>query len=154
MSATTQVNPTLANRSRSFLGKTLQGYTIDLAVNGTNFSATEMGANGAVQAVLRTISSTVTIAAHSALRADSGSNAGQIFDVLIEGEFGTDTYDGTNSETFAADLEDRIQALTAAGARTAAQIAITGESSNTGGVDLSSATVTAMTGFPYYANAA
>ena len=153
MSATTRVNPTLANRSRSFLGKTLQGYTIDLAVNGTNFSATEMGANGAVQAVLRTISSTVTIAAHSALRTD-GSNAGQVFDVLIEGEFGTDTYDGTNSETFAADLEDRIQALTAAGARTAAQVAITGESSNTGGVDLSSATVTAMTGFPYYANAA
>jgi hypothetical protein len=42
--------------------------------------------------------------------------------------------------------------LTAAGARTAGQVAITGESSNTGGVDLSSATVTAMTGFPYYAN--
>jgi hypothetical protein len=152
MSATTQVNPTLANRSRNFLGKTLHGFTIDLAVNATNFSTTEMGANGAFQAVLRTISSTATIAAHSALRADSGSNAGQLFDVLIEGEFGTDTYDGTNSETFAADLEDRIQALTAAGARTAGQVAITGESSNTGGVDLSSATVTAMTGFPYYAN--
>lgn len=137
MPSVTKVNPTLANTSRSFLGKTLQGYTIDLAVDATNFSSTEMGASGAVQAVFNVVAQTATIVAHSALRADSGANAGQLFDVIVEGEFGTDTYDGTNSETFAADLEDRIQALTSVGA---------------GSVNLSSATVTAMTGFPYYAN--
>ena len=74
-----------------------------------------------------------TIVGYSALRADSGANAGQIMTVLIEGDFGTDTYDGTNSETFAAHLEDLIQALTSVGA---------------GSVNLSSATVTAVTGFP------
>ncbi len=137
MSATTQVNPTLANRGRSFLGKTLQAYVIDFAVNGTDFSSTEMGATGAVQAVLREVAKTATIAGHSALRADSGSNAGQLITVIIEGEFGTDTYDGSNSETFAADLEDRIQALTSVGV---------------GSVNLSSATVTAVDGFPMYAN--
>ena len=137
MSATTQANPTLANRSRSFIGKTLQAYVIDFAVNGTDFSATEMGPTGAVQAVLRKVSETATIIGHSALRADSGSNAGQLVTVIIEGDFGTDTYDGTNSETFAADLEDRIQALTSVGV---------------GSVNLSSATVTAVDGFPFYAN--
>ncbi|NDG30393.1 hypothetical protein EB118_10010 [bacterium] len=136
MPSVTKANPTLANTSRSFLGKTLQGYTIDLAVNATDFSSTEMGAEGAVQAVMREIAQTATIVAHSALRSD-GVNAGQVFDVIVEGEFGTDIYDGSNSETFAADLEDRIQALTSVGA---------------GSVNLSSATVTAMTGFPYYAN--
>jgi hypothetical protein len=30
--------------------------------------------------------------------------------VAIGGNFGTDTYDGTNSETFAAHLEDLVQA--------------------------------------------
>ena len=131
----TKVNPTLANTSRTFHGKTIMGLTIDLAVNGTNFSTTEMGPLGAVQEVLSVVSNTATIIGMSALRTD-GSNAGQVFDVLIEGEFGTDTYDGTNSETFAVDLEDRIQVLTSAGV---------------GNVNLSSATVAAMTGFPYYA---
>jgi hypothetical protein len=30
---------------------------------------------------------------------------------MIEGDYGTDTYDGTNSETLAAHLEDVVQAL-------------------------------------------
>ena len=137
MASVTKSNPTLANTSRSFLGKTLMGFTIDFAVDATNFSSTEMGAEGAVQAVLNVAAQTATIVGHSALRADSGANAGQLMDVYIEGEFGTDTYDGSNSETFAADLEDRIQALTSIGA---------------GSVNLSSATVTALTGFPLYAN--
>lgn len=136
MASVTKSNPTLANTSRSFLGKTLMGFTIDFAVNATDFSSTEMGASGAVQAVLNVVAQTATIVGHSELRSD-GSNPGQVFDVYIEGEFGTDTYDGSNSETFAADLEDRIQALTSIGA---------------GSVNLSSATVTALTGFPLYAN--
>lgn len=136
MPSVTKANPTLANTSRAFFGKTLHSFTVDLAVNATDFSSTEMGAEGAVQAVFTVISGTATVIGHSALRSD-GVNAGQVFDVLIEGEFGTDTYDGTNSETYAADLQDRIRALTSVGA---------------GSVNLSSATVVAGTGFPYYAN--
>ena len=148
MATQIKVNPTLANASRSFFGKDINGFTIDLAVNATDFGTTEMGPNGAVQQVLATIARQTTIVGYSALRADGGANAGQIFDVYVEGKFGTDTYDGTNSETLAAHLEDLIQALTTAGIRTAATIAVSGESANAGGVDLSSATVTALTGFP------
>ena len=131
----TKVNPTLANVSRNFNGRTILGFTIDLAVNGTNFATTEMGPTGAVQAILDVLRRNVTVIAMSALRTD-GSNAGQVFDIMVEGEYGTDTYDGTNSETLAAHLEDEIQTLTSVGV---------------GSVNLSSATVTASTGFPYYA---
>ena len=151
MATQVKVNPTLTNASRSFNGKDLNGFTIDLGVNATNFGSTEMGPNGAVQQVLAQIARNTTIVGYSALRADAGANAGQLIDVYVEGKFGTDTYDGTNSETLAAHLEDLIQALTTAGARTAATIAVSGESSNTGGVDLSTASVTAITGFPLIA---
>lgn len=147
----TKVNPTIVNRGRNFNGKTIQAYTIDLAVNATDFGTTEMGPNGAFQAVMETLAKYGTINMHSALRSD-GSNDGQVFDVYFEGEFPTDTYDGTNSETFAAFLQSEIRLLTAAGARTAATIAISGESANTSGADLSSATVTEMTGSPFYAD--
>lgn len=144
-------NPTLANVSRSFMGKTLDAYTIDLAVNATDFSSTEMGANGAVQEVLRVLSKIVTIVGHSALRADGGANAGQVFDVYVEGQYDTDSYDGSNAETLAAHLEDEIQALTAAGVRSADLAAATGETTSAG-INLSSATVARITGFPLYAN--
>ena len=119
--------------ARNGLTKALAAFDIDLAVNGTNFASTELGANGAVKVVLNRVATMGTIVGYSALRADGGANAGQIMTVLIEGDFGTDTYDGTNSETFAAHLEDLIQALTSVGA---------------GSVNLSSATVTAVAGFP------
>ena len=119
--------------ARNGLTKALAAFDIDLAVNGTNFASTELGATGAVKVVLNRVATMGTIVGYSALRADGGANAGQIMTVLIEGDFGTDTYDGTNSETFAAHLEDLIQALTSVGA---------------GSVNLSSATVTAVAGFP------
>ena len=119
--------------ARNGLTKALAAFDIDFAVNGTNFASTELGAGGAVKNVLATIATMATIVGTSALRADSGANAGQIITVLVEGDFGTDTYDGTNAETFAAHLEDLIQAKTSVGA---------------GSVNLSSATVTAVTGFP------
>ena len=147
----TKVNPTIVNRGRSFNGKTVQAYTIDLAVNATDFGTTEMGPNGAFQDVMETLGKYGTVVMHSALRSD-GSNDGQVFDVYFEGEFPTDTYDGTNSETFAAFLQSEIRLLTAAGARTAATIAISGESANTAGADLSSATVAEMSGSPFYAD--
>ena len=119
--------------ARNGLTKALAAFDIDFAVNGTNFASTELGAGGAVKAVLNIIATMGTIVGYSALRADGDTNAGQVMTVLIEGDFGTDTYDGTNSETFAAHLEDLIQAKTSIGA---------------GSVNLSSATVTAVTGFP------
>ena len=138
MAIQTKVNPELANTARSFLGKTLDMYTVDFAVNATNFGSTEMGPNECVQIALRTISTMATIVAHSALRADGGGNAGQLIDVYIEGDFGTDTYDGTNSETLAVHLEDLVQGLGAT----------VGDNS----INLTSATVTRGTGFPLLAN--
>ena len=138
MATQTKVNPELANTARSFLGKTLDMYTVDFAVNATNFGSTEMGPNECVQIALRTISTMATIVAHSALRADGGGNAGQLIDVYIEGDFGTDTYDGTNSETMAAHLEDLVQGL--------------GATVGANSIDLTSATVTRGTGFPLLAN--
>jgi hypothetical protein len=133
--AASQIGANAGHRdiARNGLTKALAAFDIDLAVNGTNFASTELGANGAVKVVLNRVATMGTIVGYSALRADGGANAGQIMTVLIEGDFGTDTYDGTNSETFAAHLEDLIQALTSVGA---------------GSVNLSSATVTAVTGFP------
>jgi hypothetical protein len=119
--------------ARNGLTKALAAFDIDFAVNGTNFASTELGAAGAVKDVLNTIATLATVVGYSAIRADAGANAGQVITVLVEGDFGTDEYDGTNAETFAAHLEDLIQAKTAAGA---------------GPVNLSSATVTAVTGFP------
>jgi hypothetical protein len=60
-----------------------------------------------------------------------------MFDVLVEGEYGTDTYDGTNSETFAVHLEDVVQAL-----------------GTVNSVNLGSATVVVKAGFPMFANEA
>lgn len=132
-STTFGANAGHSNVARNGLTKALAAFDIDMAVNGTNFATTELGANGAVKDVLNTIATMATIVGTSALRADSGANAGQIITVLVEGDFGTDTYDGSNAETFAAHLEDLIQAKTSVGA---------------GPVNLSSATVTAVAGFP------
>lgn len=132
-STTFGANQGHTNRARNGLTKALAAFDIDFAVNATNFASTELGATGAVKEVLATIATMGVIVGYSVLRADAGGNAGQIMTVLVEGDFGTDTYDGTNSETFAAHLEDLIQAKTSVGA---------------GPVDLSSATVTAVAGFP------
>jgi hypothetical protein len=124
--------------ARNGLTKALAAFNIDFAVDGTNFASTELGAAGAVKDVLNTIATLATVVGYSAIRADAGANAGQVITVLVEGDFGTDTYDRTqfsagNAESFAAHLEDLIQAKTSVG---------------TGSVNLSSATVTAITGFP------
>ena len=132
-STTFGANQGHTNRARNGLTKALAAFDIDFAVNGTDFSSTELGAGGAVKEVLATIATMGVIVGYSVLRADAGANAGQVMTVLIEGDFGTDTYDGSNSETFAAHLEDLIQAKTSIGA---------------GPVNLSSATVTAVAGFP------
>ena len=137
-------NPTLSNTTNHFSGKTITAVTLDMAVNGTDFSSTELGPNGAVQQVIAAMSKEATPIVITKLRSD-GSNDGQVMDFIYEGEFGTDTYDGTNSESFADYLQTEIRLLTAAGARSAATIAESGESANVAGANLSSATVVAAT---------
>lgn len=134
MPSVTKVNPVIsATRGRAFTGKTLNKFTVDI-VAATDLSAANMAPGGAFQAILTALAQNATIVGYSALRTN-GSGAGRMFDVLVEGEFGTDTYDGTNSETFAAHLEDLVQAL-----------------GTVNSVDLSSATVAAATGYPLFAN--
>jgi|TARA_B100000959_G_scaffold182622_1_gene190940 hypothetical protein len=136
MAGATQVNPAaMTNEGRSYLGISMTGVTIDYAVNGTDFSSTEMGPAGAHPQVIDLIGSHANIVAHSGLRTD-GSNAGQVWDCWVKGDRGTDTWDGTNSETFAAFLQTEIRTLTSVGA---------------GSVDLSSATVVAADGSPMLA---
>ena len=126
---TTKVNPTKANTTDHLSGKTITAVTVDFAVNGTDFSDTEMGPLGAVQLAIANLSQIGTPLIITKLRSD-GSNDGQVFDIIWEGEFGTDTYDGTNSETLAAYLQTELRLLTSVGA---------------GPVNLNSATVVAAT---------
>ena len=126
---TTKVNPTKANTTDHLSGKTITAVTVDFAVNGTNFASTEMGPLGAVQLAIANLSQIGTPLIITKLRSD-GANAGQVFDIIWEGEFGTDTYDGTNSETLAAYLQTELRLLTSVGA---------------GPVNLNSATVVVAT---------
>lgn len=126
---TTKVNPTKANTTDHLSGKTITAVTVDFAVNGTNFASTEMGPLGAVQLAIANLSQIGTPLIITKLRSD-GSNDGQVFDIIWEGEFGTDTYDGSNSETLAAYLQTELRLLTSVGA---------------GPVNLNSATVVAAT---------
>jgi len=144
MASVTRVNPTKANTVDHVNGKTVTAITVDFAVDGTDFSDVEMGPNGAVQQVINTLSNQATPIIITKLRTGGGGD-GQLFDVIYEGEFGTDKYDGSTSETFAAYLQTVVRDLTTAGIRTAAQIADSGESANAAGLDLSSATVVAGT---------
>ena len=126
---TTKINPTKLNTTDHLSGKTITAVTVDFAVNGTDFSDTEMGPLGAVQAALATMTQEATPIIITKLRSD-GANAGQVFDMVFEGEFGTDTYDGSNSEAFAAYLQTVVRLLTSVGA---------------GSVNLNAATVVAAT---------
>lgn len=101
----TKVNPVFDNtNARSFLGKTISEFTI--TTTGANVSAST-APNEAIDAILKTVGLSVTVVAHSTFTDASPSVA----TVMIEGEFPADTYDGANSETFAAHLEDTLQAL-------------------------------------------
>ena len=138
MAEVTKTNPAIEVRSRSFMGKTLDMYTLDIANHAVDMD-NEMDPGEAFDILLRTIGTMATIVGYSENRSD-GSNNGQRIDFYVEGDFGTDTYDGTNSEPFAAHLEDLIQGL--------------GSSVGSNTIDLSSATITQGTGFPLFANVA
>lgn len=87
-------------------GKVLAGIQIDF---GADCSA-KLAVGSAVDATLKAIMNEgLTPLAIGTV--DNTGGTGQGLKVLFEGEHGTDTYDGTNSETLAAHLEDVVIAL-------------------------------------------
>lgn len=97
-----KVNPILRNEARSFNGKTVQQYQVDFVADASG----ELEPGEAVEAVLRAFAERATVIMHSALT-DSNTQ----MTVFVEGEFPTDTYDGTNSESFGTYIQSEIVAL-------------------------------------------
>jgi hypothetical protein len=99
----TKINPIFdITLPRAFIGKSITVVELDL---GANASAST-GPEGAINAVLQTVAERATVIAHSAL-----TGTGELMTVWLEGDFPTDTYDGTNSETFVVYLTSAIVAL-------------------------------------------
>ena len=87
-------------------GKVIAGIQLDF---GADVSA-KLAVGGAVDVVLKAIMNE-GLTAFAIGTVDATGGTGQGLKVLFEGEHGTDTYDGSNSETLAAHLEDVVQAL-------------------------------------------
>ena len=88
-------------------GKAIAGIQVDF---GVDVSA-KLAVGGALDIFLKAVGNEgLTPFAIGTVDATGGT--GQGLKVLFESEHGTDTYDGTNSETLAAHLEDVVQALT------------------------------------------
>jgi hypothetical protein len=87
-------------------GKVFAGIQLDF---GADVSA-KLAVGGAVDVTLKAIMNEgLTPLAIGTVDATGGT--GQGLKVIFEGEHGTDTYDGSNSETLAAHLEDVVIAL-------------------------------------------
>lgn len=98
-----QSNPNRVDEEKFFIGKEVALVDVDFgaAVNGS------LGPAGAVEAVFEAIQGEgVNILGHGPLHSTNANMS-----LMLEGEFGTDTYDGSNSETLAAHLEDVVIAL-------------------------------------------
>ena len=119
MATVTRVNPASEAVDFNNTGRNLVHLDIDFngAVNG------KLGPNSTVKAVLEAISQTNNIVLAGPLHTTNNNMS-----IAVEGDLGEDTYDGTNSETLAAHLEDVVQAL-----------------GTVDGIGLGSATVTAKT---------
>ena len=87
-------------------GKVIAGIQIDF---GADCSA-KLAVGSAVDATLKAIMNE-GLTAFAIGAVDNTGGTGQGLKVLFEGEHGTDTYDGSNSESLAAHLEDVVQAL-------------------------------------------
>jgi hypothetical protein len=87
-------------------GKVIAGIQIDF---GADVSA-KLAVGSAVDATLKAIMNE-GLTAFAIGTVDATGGTGQGLKVLFEGEHGTDTYDGSNSESLAAHLEDVVQAL-------------------------------------------
>ena len=87
-------------------GKVIAGIQLDF---GADVSA-KLAVGGAVDVVLKAIMNE-GLTAFAIGTVDATGGTGQGLKILFEGEHGTDTYDGSNSESLAAHLEDVVQAL-------------------------------------------
>ena len=108
----TQSNPSFVDGEFFAIGKEVALLDIDFGAD----VSTKVGPASAIQTQFN-------ILGHGALH-----STGQNLSMMIEGEYGADKYDGTNSEALAAHLEDVIIALGTVDA-----------------IDLTAATVTAKT---------
>tara|TARA_B110000503_G_C7097762_1_gene392404 strand:+ start:545 stop:913 length:369 start_codon:yes stop_codon:yes gene_type:complete len=100
-------NAGAAVASGHFNGLSLAGIQVDFAVD----VSAKLAVGGALDVFLKAVGNEgLTPVAIGTVNAVGGT--GQGLKVLFEGTHGTDTYDGTNSETLAAHLEDVVQALT------------------------------------------
>ena len=94
-------------------GVTLQFFSIDFAADvSAKLEATTAGLRSPVAVALEAIAQVASIEVIGTVQSD-GSNAGQLLRIAVAavgGEYGTERYDGTNSESFAAHLEDLVQA--------------------------------------------
>ena len=88
-------------------GSPLAGIQLDFGVDCSAKLAADGGVDIIVRAIMNEGLTPVAIGA-----VDNTGGTGQGMKILFEGTHGTDTYDGTNSETLAAHLEDVVQALT------------------------------------------
>ena len=90
-------------------GPTLQFFTLTFpSTVAAKLGATAAGVRSPVVAALDAIAQVCSIEIIGSLK-NSGTEL-TVGVVAIGGNFGTDRYDGTNSETFAAHLEDLVQA--------------------------------------------
>lgn len=101
------VNPQLRNVSRSFNGKTVRQYEVDLQADVSG----SLGPDGALRRVLDVIAERTTPIMISNLYNGEGPVSNAAFYVFVEGDFPEDTYDGENSESFATYLQSEIVAL-------------------------------------------
>lgn len=96
-------------------GVSLQFFEIDFGADvSAKLTATTAGVRSPVAAALDAIAQTVTIEVIGTVQADAGSNAGQLLRIAIAapgGDYPTQKYDGTNSESMATHLQDLVRAV-------------------------------------------
>ena len=101
--AQTKVAPTFVDEDTFFVGKTVTLIEITYPGNVTSKTGPESAIQKCHEAIM---GAGFNILGYGAL-----TDTGTVSAMMIEGEYGTDTYDGSNSETIAAHLEDVVQAL-------------------------------------------
>ena len=101
--AQTKVAPVFVDADTFFIGKTVSliEVTYPAAVNA------KTGPLSAIQAVHNAIMG----AGFNILGFGALTDTNTVQAIMIEGEYGTDSYDGTNSESLAAHIEDVVTAL-------------------------------------------
>lgn len=104
--AQTQAAGSVVGTGKHNNGSPLAGIQIDFGVDCSAKLAVGGGVDVIVKAIMNEGLTPVAIGS-----VDNTGGTGQGLKILFEGEHGTDTYDGSNSETLAAHLEDVVQAL-------------------------------------------